>query len=228
MKKKTLARIFALGLGVVGVISLVSVAYPIARYKAQVKQKYPSLVSPKVDDYSQTIVSENESIDYTQAETWFDEETNFSDQKFFYSISIPSLQIENAVVAYGGEDLVESLVQYPGTAPPGKTGNAVIFGHSVLPQFFNPKDYLTIFSTLPEIEIGKFILVNHEGVSYRYKVENMFEVRPTDVHILQQDDSGSFLSLVTCTPPGDPFKPKRLVVRARLMPNLTADADISD
>ncbi|MFC1649665.1 sortase, partial [Patescibacteria group bacterium] len=134
----------------------------------------------------------------------------------------------NATVTYGGDDLVESLIQYPGTAPPGKIGNSVVFGHSVLPQFFNADDYLTIFSTLPEMEIGKFIFVEHQGVSYKYKVEDMFEVRPTDVHILTQDDSGSFLSLVTCTPPGDPFKPKRLVVRARLMPNLTADADTSD
>ncbi len=227
MKRKTLARIIASGIGVVGIMSLVAVIYPIARYKAQANQKYPELIKPKETSYV-AIETDVSKVDYTKAETWFDEDKEFTDQKFFYSISIPSLGIENAVVTYGGDDLVESLVQYPGTAPPGKIGNAVIFGHSVLPQFFNPEDYLTIFSTLPEIEIGKFILVDREGVSYRYKVENMFEVRPTDVQILSQDDSGSFLSLVTCTPPGDPFKPKRLVVRARLMPNLTADENSSN
>ena len=47
----------------------------------------------------------------------------------------------------------------------------------------------------------------------------MFEVRPTDIGILEQNAGSSYLSLVTCTPMGDPRKPKRLVVRASLIPS---------
>jgi len=46
----------------------------------------------------------------------------------------------------------------------------------------------------------------------------MFEVLPTDIQVLDQDTTDSFLTLVTCVPPGDPRKPKRLIVRARVVP----------
>jgi LPXTG-site transpeptidase (sortase) family protein len=46
----------------------------------------------------------------------------------------------------------------------------------------------------------------------------MFEVHPTDIQVLEQDESDSFLTLVTCVPPGDPRMPKRLIVRARIIP----------
>jgi sortase A len=35
---------------------------------------------------------------------------------------------------------------------PGEYGNIVIFGHSTLPQLYNPKDYKTIFTYLPSLE----------------------------------------------------------------------------
>ena len=62
------------------------------------------------------------------------------------------------------------------------------------------------------------IYVSYDGVSYTYQVETMFEVLPTDIQVLDQDSTDSFLTLVTCVPPGDPAKPKRLVVRARVVP----------
>ena len=52
----------------------------------------------------------------------------------------------------------------------------------------------------------------------------MFEVLPTDLQILEQNRVDSYLTLVTCTPPGDPRKPKRLIVRARLAPVTQANA----
>ncbi|MGI6278215.1 MAG: sortase [Patescibacteria group bacterium] len=133
----------------------------------------------------------------------------------YYSLTIPSLGIFNAVVQVGGEDLSQHLIQYGGTAYPGDFGNAVIFGHSVLPQFFNPKDYMTIFSLLPTLEYGDEILVDFDGVRYRYQVEEMVEVKPDDLAILEQRFDDSYLSMVTCVPPGTYLR--RLVVRARLI-----------
>ena len=135
----------------------------------------------------------------------------------FYTVTIPKLKIENAVVAIGGEDLSKNLVQYPGTALPGKNGNAVIFGHSILPIFYNPKNYMSIFSTLPTLKEGDEIFISFDGVTYKYQVEELFEIFPTDIQILEQNPSDSFLTLVTCVPPGDPRNPKRLIVRARVV-----------
>jgi len=82
----------------------------------------------------------------------------------FYNISIPKLRIDNAVVAIGGEDLNEHLIQYPGTALPGRRGNAVIFGHSILPRFYDPKRYISIFSLLHTLEMGDPIYVYYDGI----------------------------------------------------------------
>jgi sortase A len=133
-------------------------------------------------------------------------------------MSIPKLRIENATVQIGGEDLNQSLIQYPGTALPGRPGNTVVFGHSILPIFYNPKNYIAIFSLLPTLKKGDEITINYDGIAYYYTIEEMFEVGPTDIQVLDQDPSDSFVTLVTCTPPGDPRNPKRLIVRARVIP----------
>jgi len=216
-KKKLLIRILAVISGISGVVILGAVLWPMISYDIS-SSKFTSYLSPVPQDNTPV----GQPSDFTKASNWFtggvkEEEFKVSNVSF-YNISIPSLKIDQATVAIGGEDLANSLIQYPGTALPGKSGNAVIFGHSILPQFFNPKDYLSIFSTLPTIKIGDKIVVNYDGVTFRYQVENKVEVTPSDIQVLEQDVSDSFLTLVTCVPPGHPLKPKRLIVRARLIP----------
>jgi sortase A len=175
-----------------------------------------------VEGESQTLEESIESSDFTKASNWFPGARNrgeFEVSKVtFYTISIPSLKIENATVAIGGEDLSKNLIQYPGTALPGRTGNTVIFGHSILPQFYNPKDYLAIFSTLPSLRKGDEIGINYDGITYKFRVESLFEVNPSDLEVLEQGFSEPYVSLVTCVPPGHPLKPRRLIVRAKIVP----------
>jgi len=217
MNKKIL-RICGIVWGLSGVTILASVIYPIASYEIVARSKYPDLISPVVIDDKSTL----ESYDFTKASNWFPrgaKKEEFESQNVEkYSISIPALGIENATVSIGGEDLSDSLIQYPGTQVPGKIGNSVIFGHSILPIFYNPKNYISIFSTLQKLEKGDDVYVAYDGISYKYEVESMFEVKPEDIQILEQDTKDSYLTLVTCTPPGHPLKPKRLIVRARLVP----------
>jgi len=97
-----------------------------------------------------------------------------------------------------------------------------------LPQFYDPEDFLSIFSTLPTLDEGDEIQLDYDGVVYKYIVEKMFEVLPTDIEVLEQDRSDSFLTLVTCVPPGHPLKPKRLIIRARIVPIEQANANISN
>jgi len=220
MKRNLLFKVLAVIWAISGAVILAGVLWPILSYREKgIKSDKDVLVNPV--PAIQTHKDEGD-IDYTKASNWFDggvkKEDFYSSKISFYNISIPKLKIENAIVAIGGEDLFQHLIQYPGTAVPGKLGNAVIFGHSVLPIFFNPKDYVSIFSTLPSLKIGDEVIVNYDGVTYKYLVEAGFDVYPTDVQVLQQDKSDSFLTLVTCVPPGDPRKPKRHIVRARVVP----------
>lgn len=149
-------------------------------------------------------------LDYTKASNWFPAQ-GYSDEHeskiTHYTISIPSINIEDAVVSIGGEDLSESLIQYPGTANPGQLGSPVVFGHSVLRQFYNPdksnpRRYISIFSKIMTLEDGDEILVDFDGIRYTYKVHDQFQVKPEDVYILQQRYNDRELKMVTCVPEG--------------------------
>jgi sortase A len=131
-----------------------------------------------------------------------------------YYLSIPKLKIQNALVTISGDDLDKSLVHYGGTGLPGQYGTAVIFGHSELPQFFSPTNYKSIFSLLPTLKIGDKILINFDGVDYTYRVYDMIVLQPTDLTALEQNFDDSYLTLVTCVPPGTLWA--RLNVRAKL------------
>lgn len=224
-KKKISSKKLALLLIGTGLVFFGNSVYPIVSYQLFVAPKFSSLyVSPTVE--SDTIQNfglpqkvygqEIDLVDFTKAENWFtDAKAVFSrTEEGVYHLSIPSLGIGNAVVSVGIEDLKKSLIQYPGTAVPGKYGNTVVFGHSVLPQFFNPKNYLTIFSTLPKLKPKSEIIIDYNQVKYKYVVEKMIEVPPSDTSILAQRYDDSYLTLITCVPPGTYFK--RLIVRARL------------
>lgn len=214
MKRKKISDFFAIFLALVGTCIIVYVLFPIVKSYSDARQYYPDLVSPisGKDLYF-------EGVDYTDANNWFPKETiQFTDSEIkYYTISIPKLRIKDATVSIGGEDLSEFLIQYPGTALPGKIGNSVIFGHSILPQYYDPEDYLAIFSLLPTLKDGDEISVRYDGINYLYRVVDKFEVYPTNIEVLDQGDN-TILSLITCTPPGHPLKPKRLVVRAELVP----------
>ncbi len=133
-----------------------------------------------------------------------------------YRLSIPSLKIQDAVVRLNETDLSRSLIQYGNTALPGKVGNTVILGHSSLPQFFNPKNYKTIFSVLPQIKLGDVVVVEVDQTRYVYQVIDKYEVKPTEVSVLDQDYDQEMMTLITCTPPGTYLR--RLIVQAKLIP----------
>ena len=153
--RERLLKICGVVIGISGFVIIFSTLYPILSYEWESAQKYPTLISPLVDEEKATF--KFSKTDYTKASNWFSgdgSDTDFNNNEvLFFTISIPKLGIDNASVAIGGEDLSDNLIQYPGTALPGKKGNAVIFGHSVLPQYFNPSNYLSIFSTLPDIHL---------------------------------------------------------------------------
>lgn len=200
----------------VGLILIGNASLPILSYEltnSRFTQRFASPLSSQG-----TILGEEAETDYANPKSWFPAAPVLPPQPSkitHYNLSIPELEIEEATVQIGGEDLMASLIHYPGTALPGQYGNTVIFGHSVLPQFFNPENYKTIFSTLPTLEEGDEILIDFDGIEYRYLVRKIAETAPEDVTVLEQTYDSQWISLVTCVPPGTYLR--RLVVRAQLV-----------
>ena len=225
LSRKT-KKIIAGSLFTVGLFIFASAAVPIIEFQLEYSIKFGQVINPlSAKFYNQpgNVLGEM-TTDYTQLNNWFvadgsnPTKSTLSDNgQGSYTISIPALKIKDATVDIGSEDLKKSLIQYPQTALPGQLGNTVIFGHSVLPQFFNPKSYLTIFATLYKLQPGDEIYINFDNIRYKYLIEEMFEVQPTDLSILEQRFDGKYISIVTCSPPGTTLR--RLVVRARIADN---------
>ncbi len=168
-------------------------------------------------------------LDYTNLSNWFEDQvvidlvnrtSLLSKQVGEYVLEIPKLEVYNATVKIGGTNLDESLIQYPGTSLPGKPGAPVVFGHSLLRQFYNPKEtnprrYNTIFSTIMTLEPGDRVFLTYGDVKYTYAVIDKTEVKPSDTYILSQDYSSQQLKLVTCVPEGTYLR--RGVVTAQLV-----------
>lgn len=228
-------QILSLILLTVGTTALTTVIYPMLYYQSRLAPRLvtstenvgavsisdnPSLINPSVVLASEPqFVREmiNTTLDYTDSNTWFDDARVSSKpiEEISYQFSIPRLGINNATVVTSHSDLKKSLIHYPGTALPGNLGNSVIFGHSVLPQFFSPTNYLSIFSTLHTLEIGDEIEINHDNVYYRYQIADMYEVTPDNLAPLAQTFDRHYLTVITCTPPGTYLR--RLVIRAELI-----------
>ena len=118
-------------------------------------------------------------------------------------------------VVIGGDDLDKHLIHYQGTALPGEFGNPVIFGHSILPVFYNPQNYISVFSLLPTLKTGDEVIIDYDGISYKYEVYSYHEVFPNQIEVLQQRYDRKTLTLITCVPPGTYLK--RGVILAELV-----------
>lgn len=214
-----------------GIMATTTVIYPLVYYqvklaprledkKAIASTAHITSVQPvkASEDSGPTFVKEmiNTTLDYTNSDNWFPEaHTSGSSQPdLTYALTIPKLGIDNAVVVTSHTDLKKSLIQYPGTALPGDLGNTVIFGHSVLPQFFNPHNYLTIFSTLHTLQEGDEIDITADGIDYKYSVVDKYEVQPDNLSPLAQTYDKTSLTIITCTPPGTYLR--RLIIKAEL------------
>lgn len=189
-------------------------------------QQVQAQATPSVEEIVQAPIMLSD-LDYSNLNNWFPEMTEAEQLALNaprdiqeYIIDIPTVNVEDARVKVGGSNLDKSLIQYPGTANPGDPGSPVIFGHSVLRQFYNPgvknpKRYMSIFSKIMTLKKGDRIYVTSDGVKYTYEVEDKIEVKPTDTFILEQNYDTRGLKLITCVPEGTYLR--RGVVLAKLV-----------
>lgn len=166
----------------------------------------------------------NTQIDYFDAQNWFPDYTPSQDTNrpviTTYNISIPKIRVKYANVSTINTDLSKHLVHYPGTAIPPEKGTGVVFGHSTLPALFNANDYKTIFAYAHTLEVDDEIIVNADGKEYKYAIVSIRVTTPDDISIFAQEYDDSYITLVTCTPPGTVWK--RLIIKAQLQPAGTA------
>lgn len=196
----------------VGVISYVIAPIAFFQLTNAAKLTNGGVVSP-IPEILSTLTT-----DYTKASNWFPTATHNNPATpslvSSYWLSIPKLNIDSALVSTTNDDLFKNLVHYSGSSLPGEFGNAVIFGHSTLPQLFNPKNYKTIFSTLHTLKVGDELVIDVDGVTYKYSIFEIKVIDPQDISVLEQKYDNSYVTVITCTPPGTYWK--RLVIRGKV------------
>lgn len=225
-KKRIIPKVVSFTLMSLGILMLLWVAWPILSFMALADALFPHVVSPVSDIAGGNFGSAPQVFaaagagstgDLSRVSAWFPA----APQKHVvtpvntYTLSIPKLKIENALVTIGSDDLNTSLIHYGGTGLPGQYGNAVIFGHSALPQFFDASNYKTIFSTLPTLKSGDTVTIHYDDVTFTYEIFDLAVVDPADLTALEQKFDSSYITLVTCVPPG--MYSKRLNIRAKLV-----------
>lgn len=195
-----------------GVIILgTQVAIPLFFFKTQ------DNISKPVESTVLGVASGFRDFEFNELKTKEDITTT-GDIPEYFEISIPKLNIKDAKVQTNSKDLNpnNNLGHYMGSALPGNTGNAFIYGHSVLPWFFNPKNYKTIFSTLNNLNTGDEIYIKYNNKELAYKVEIKELQTPDKVNPLAEFKpkylNESTLTLMTCWPPGT--KAKRLLIKS--------------
>jgi len=216
------------GLIFVGLISMSYFFFPLFSYQLfiasafsnnQIETPIPKYLQLKENGGINDLVNQGIASltqDFTDARNWYPnlESKTKGIKVSSYNVSIPKLKIENAQVSTKDYDLSKHLVQYFGTSIPGEKGTAIIFGHSTLPQLFDPLNYKAIFATLHTLKVGDEINATVGEATYKYKIFAINITSPDDANILSQSYDNSYITLVTCTPPGTVWK--RLIIRASL------------
>lgn len=147
-----------------------------------------------------------------------------------YELEIPKIQVQAPVYLPSGQfwntqkwslleeqmqvGLVHGTVAYPHSINAGEQGSLIIAGHSSPPnERAKESIFGSIFSRLPELEIGDEIRVLKDGKPVIYAVESSEVVAPSATEILEQQSDESLLKIITCYPVGTTTN--RLVVTAK-------------
>jgi sortase A len=228
ISKKVVLRILGSLLIGIGFVTSTYIFFPLVLWQIFIAPKITNdiLLAPIPRDALVTNLSIQQILndrkqafasDLTQANNWFPKyqaAQNAYSNVSYYSLSVPKININNAIVSAIDGDLKRHLVNLTGTCVPPQKGNCVIFGHSTLPQLFRQGDYTTIFANVLQLERGDEFIVKVNDEIYRYRIFSITVVSPDDTSALAQTTDDSYISVITCTPPGTTIA--RLVLKARL------------
>lgn len=227
--RKLFFRYFGAILAILGLFVTIYIFFPVIAFEVFISPALASqplavpipqtkLLTPAT--IRQLLVTQSSAllgVDYTHASSWFPAYVPPSDGRPripAYQLSIPRLNIKRANVSTIDDDLSMHLVNFQGTCVPPDKGNCVIFGHSTLPSLYSPKDYKTIFANIQNLRVGDLIIVHIAGLDYIYKIFDMSVVSADNTSVLSQTMDDSYLTIITCTPPGTVWF--RLIIKSRL------------
>ncbi|MEN9389721.1 MAG: hypothetical protein RLY61_805 [Candidatus Parcubacteria bacterium] len=131
--------------------------------------------------------------------------------RHFY-LTVPKLEINAALVKTNSTDLSPDgfIGHYNGSSLPGDGGTTYLYGHSVLPFFYNPKNYNTIFSKLNMLTKDDELYVTYNNIKHTYKVVSTKQLAIGEVKPLENKRPAylneSSLVLMTCWPAGTKLK----------------------
>ena len=125
-------------------------------------------------------------------------------------------QVETDIQA----SLEQGVVHYPGTAKPGQAGNFFVTGHSSYYPWATG-NYKTVFARLHTLNVDDEYWVYYGGDKHRYIVRSVFEVKPSNVDVLDQPANRRLSTLMTCTPVGTTLR--RLIITAEEVDPETGD-----
>lgn len=107
-------------------------------------------------------------------------------------IKLPRIGVEKTVVeGVSLPDLKRGPGHYPGTPLPGQPGNAAIAGHRTT--------YGAPFFHIDEMRKGDPVFVTTQQGAFRYEVDAVDVVKPTDLSVVGPLD-GAHLTLTSCNP----------------------------
>ncbi|OGE62540.1 hypothetical protein A3J19_05190 [Candidatus Daviesbacteria bacterium RIFCSPLOWO2_02_FULL_41_8] len=207
-------RVVALGFLSIGVFLLLQTILPVISFQFwQIGQKLDSqkLISPSQSGGQVLGISVQNKDNFSGFISNLKRETNPPYNQFH--LSVPKLKIDETVYV-DSNDLSKGLVHLPGSALPGEKGNIFISGHSSLNRF--TPGQRAIFVKLTDLKKEDEILVKAGGVNFKYRVTEIKVVAPDNLSVIPApDETGRYISLMTCVPPG--FTYKRLVVLGKLI-----------
>ncbi len=211
-----LSKLIPLSFLSIGIFLILQVILPIASFQIWwwgQKVNSESLISPNVSATGNVLgVSVQSKDNFPIFVSDLKRETQASYKEF--SLSIPKLKIDQVRVEVDSNDLSENLAHLPGSALPGEKGNMFISGHSIMSRFLSFKQ--GVFVNLTDLKKGDEIIVEAEGVKFKYEVTSLSVVDPKDISVvLPPEPQGRYISLMTCVPPGLNFK--RLIVLGKIM-----------
>lgn len=121
-------------------------------------------------------------------------------------IEIPKIKLSLPILeGTSSSNLNKGTGHLTGTNLPGEVGNVVIAAH-------RGYSYGKLFNRLEELDIGDDIIINYSNKNYQYKVYKTMVVEPADISVLNQNSKDKVLTLITCTPLGEPTH--RFIVHA--------------
>ncbi len=186
---RKIIRFFGLGVSVTSFFVGLYIFFPLISWELYMKPVFASqsfaspipkttvITKQYIESLLDNVRNPFASGDFSNVQNWFPSSsykgTQVTGQTSSYSISIPKLSINNAYVStlVTTEDM--HLVHFPGTALPPIKGTASVFGHSTLPQLFDPTNYKTIFAKAHTLEVDDTLNVEINNTVYKYRIINI-------------------------------------------------------